>query len=99
MIGGTRAQGVLAHSRLGTVAQSGDVLVGQQGRPLIAALQREHARRPIERIGACELAIRQGGGGQPEASERQTATRLAHKHGFASLFMTADQGTCLATGF
>src|SRR4051812_25351367 len=32
------------------------------GRQLIATLQREHAHEPIARIGACELAISQGGG-------------------------------------
>ena len=47
------------------MAQGGDILVGEQGSQLIAALEREHARERIELVGAREFAVGGGGEGGP----------------------------------
>ena len=61
-IGGERPKGILAYALFDEVTQGRDILVREQGRERIAALQREHACACVQRVGARELAISRGGG-------------------------------------
>jgi hypothetical protein len=67
-IGGEDAQGVGAHALLDEVLERRDVVVGEEGGELVAALQRQDGGKRVERDPAAQLGIggdsvgRDGGG-------------------------------------
>ncbi len=61
-VGGERAQGVVAHALLRQMFQRGDIVIGQQRRQLVTAVEGQDGIERIEFVSTAQHRI--GGGGQ-----------------------------------